>query len=299
MEWLNYHHLLYFWTVAREGSVVRAGELLSLTQPTISGQIRALERALGEKLFIRAGRGLALTEMGRTVYAYAEEIFSLGRELLDTVRGRPTGRPIRLVVGVADVLPKLVAYRLLGPALRLPEPVRLVCREDSPDQLVAELAMHRLDLVLSDTPIGPGLSVRAFNHLLGECGVSVFGAPRLAAAHRRRFPRSLDGAPMLLPLPGTAVRRSLDDWFEAQGMRPAVVGEFEDSALLKVFGQSGAGLFCAPSVLEAEVRRHYRVRRLGRIEAVRERFYAISAERRLKNPAVVAICDAARHELFG
>lgn len=299
MEWLNYHHLLYFWTIARLGSVAAASEELRLAQPTLSGQLRLLEESFGEKLFHRVGRRLVLTEAGQTVYRYADEIFSLGRELMDTVKGRPTGRPLRFVVGIADVLPKLIAYRLLQPALRLSEPLRLVCREDKVEQLLGELALHRVDLVLSDAPIGPGVNVRAFNHLLGECSVAFFGTSHLASLYRRGFPRSLEGAPMLLPVEGTTLRRSLDQWFQVVDVRPRVVGEFDDSALLKVFGQSEAGIFAAPVAIEDEVREQYGVQVIGRVEAVRERFYAISAERRLKHPAVVAVSTAAREKLFG
>jgi len=298
MEWLNYHHLLYFWTVARHGSVSAASDELRLAQPTVSGQLRMLEDALGEKLFHRVGRRMVLTDMGRTAFRYADEIFTLGRELIDVVKGRPTGRPVRLVVGVADAVSKLIAYRLLQPALQLPEPVRIVCREDRPERLLAELSVHGLDLVLSDAPVGPAIKVRAFNHLLGECGVGFFAAPGLAKRLAGRFPGSLHGAPMLLPTETTALRRALDQWFDAQGIRPQVVSEFEDSALLKVFGQQGLGVFPAPSAIDAEVRRQYGVRLVGTTTAVRERFYAISVERRLKNPAVVAICDAARETLF-
>lgn len=298
MEWLNYHHLLYFWTVARLGSVARATEELYLSQPTISAQIRALERSLGEKLFTRVGRNLALTEMGRVVFRYADEIFSLGRELKDAVKGRSGGRPVRFVVGIADVMPKLIAYRLLEPALQLAEPVRVICHEDKPDRLLAELAVHGVDLVLSDTPIGPMVKVRAFNHLLGECSVTIFGPAKSAAAYRRRFPRSLAGAPFLLPTENTSLRRSLDQWFETENIRPLVVGEFEDSALLGVFGQSGVGLFPGPTAIEAETRKQYGVQIVGRLEAVRERFYAISVERKLKHPAVVAISEVAQKKLF-
>ena len=296
MEWLNYHHLLYFWTVAREGSVARACQRLNLSQPTISGQLRALEEALGEKLFARQGRGLVLTEVGRTVYSYADEIFSLGRELMDSLRDRPTGRPLRLVVGIADVVPKLIAYRLLEPALA--EQVQVICREDKPERLLAELALYGIDLVLADAPLSPSVRIKAFSHLLGECGICFFAVPALAAAHRRRFPASLDGAPLLLPTDNTTLRRSLDQWFDAQGVHPQVVGEFEDSALLNVFGQTGAGLFAAPAAIEREVRKQYGVVVVGRVEEVRERYYAISAERRLKHPAVVAISEAAQHYLF-
>ncbi len=298
MEWLNYHHLLYFWTVAKEGTIAAACEKLNLAQPTISTQIRTLERALGEKLFRRVGRNLALTETGRLVYRYADEIFSVGRELLDTLKGRPAGSPLRFTVGVADVLPKLVAYRLLEPAFNLPEPVQLVCREGTPAELLAKLAIHELDLVLSDSPIGPDVKVRAFNHLLGECCVSIFGAKGLATAHRRRFPGSLDGAPFILPMGNTALRRSLDHWFDSEDMRPSVVGEFQDSALLKVFGQAGAGLFAAPTIIEKEVQRQYRVRLVGRLESVNERYYAISVERKVRHPAVAVIADTARNKLF-
>jgi LysR family transcriptional activator of nhaA len=298
MEWLNYHHLLYFWTAARLGSVARAAEELYLSQPTISAQIRQLEESLGEKLFARSGRHLILTEMGRTVFRYADEIFALGRELTDVVKRRSTSRPVRFVVGIADIMPKLVAYRLLKPALTLPEPVRVVCHEDKPERLLAELAIHGLDLVLADSPIGPTVKVRAFNHLLGECGVTIFGPAKNAASYRRHFPRSLDGAPFLLPTENTTLRRSLDQWFESEKIRPFVVGEFEDSALLKVFGQSGTGLFAGPSAIEPEIRQQYGVQIIGRLEAVRERFYAISVERKLKHPAVVAISDMAQRKLF-
>ncbi|OFX21908.1 MAG: LysR family transcriptional regulator [Anaeromyxobacter sp. RBG_16_69_14] len=299
MEWLNYHHLLYFWVVAKEGSIARATRELRLAQPTISGQIHRLEEVLGEKLFARKGRNLELTEIGRVVFRYAEEIFALGRELQDTLKGAPVGRPLTLVVGVADVVPKLIARRLLEPALKVSEPVHLVCREDKPDRLLAELAVHELDIVLADAPVSPSLRVRAFNHLLGECDVVFLAAPKLAATHRRGFPRSLDGAPLLLPTENTALRRSLDQWFTTHDIRPRVVGEFEDSALLKEFGQTGLGIFPAPSVIVDEVRGQYRVRLVGRLEEVRERFYAISVERKLKHPTVVAISQEAREKIFG
>jgi LysR family transcriptional activator of nhaA len=298
MAWLNYHHLLYFWTVAREGSVTRAGELLHLTQPAISAQLRTLEIALGEKLFERRGRQLALTDTGRLVYRYAEEIFSLGRELQETLAGRPTGRPHRLVVGVVDSMPKLMIYRLLEHAVQGAEPVRLVLREGTAERLLADLAIHAVDVVLSDAPIPPTVRIKGFSHLLGECGVTIFGSPALCRTHRRRFPMSLDGAPFLLPMEGTTLRRSLDGWFGTLDVRPEVVAEIEDSAVLKVFGQAGVGLFAAPTAVEREVRLQYGVRVVGRVEAIRERFYAISAERRIRHPAVLAISSAARRDLF-
>jgi LysR family transcriptional regulator, transcriptional activator of nhaA len=299
MEWLNYHHLLYFWIVAREGSLVRASAKIRLSPSTVSSQIRALENATGEKLFIRKSRGLELTDMGRVVYRYAEEIFTLGRELQNTLAGRPVDKPTSLVVGVADVLPKLVARLLLEPALRLTGPVHLICRDDKPERLFAELAVHGLDVVLSDAPVGPSARDRVFSHLLGECDVTLFASEPLAAIHRRGFPRSLDGAPFLLPTENTALRRSLDHWFAAQSIRPHVVGEFEDSALLKVFGQTGTGIFAAASVISKEVQRQYQVRPIGRLGDVRERFYAISVDRRLKHPAVVAISEEAKNKIFG
>jgi LysR family transcriptional activator of nhaA len=298
MEWLNYHHLLYFWVVAREGGLVPAGKVLRLSHPTLSAQIHSLEDQLGEKLFTKVGRKLALTEMGGVVYRYAEEIFTLGREMVDTVKGRATGKPLRLAVGVADVVPKLVVRRLLQPALGLAEPVRLVCREAPHEELLADLALHTLDIVISDAPVPAGSSIRAFHHLLGETGVSFFGTRPLAERYRRGFPRSLDGAPMLLPLESMDLRRSLNQWLDRNDIRPRVVAEFEDSALLKVFGAEGHGLFAAPTAVEAEIAAQYRVQLVGRAEDVRERYYAISIERRLKNPAVLAITSAARHELF-
>jgi LysR family transcriptional activator of nhaA len=298
MSWLNYHHLLYFWTVARAGSIVAACAQLHLTQPTISGQLRCLEETLGAKLFVRAGRNLALTDTGRLVFRYADEIFTLGRELQDTLLGRPAGRPLRLIVGIADTLPKLVAYRLIEPALGLPEPVQVVCEQGKPEQLLAQLALHTLDVVLTDGPVGAGTGIRAFSHLLGECGVSFFGTARLASVYRRGFPRSLDGAPMLLPAENTVMRRSLEQWFDATGIRPLVRGEFADPALLKIFGQNGAGVFAVRSALEEETQRQHKVRLLGRVESIRERFYAISLERKLKHPAVVAITEAARRQVF-
>jgi LysR family transcriptional activator of nhaA len=299
MEWVNYHHLLYFWAVAREGGLVAAGKVLRLTHPTLSAQIHALEEQLGEQLFTKVGRKLALTEAGHVAFRYADEIFSLGREMVDTVKGRSTGQPLRLDVGIADAVPKLVVRRLLQPALGLPQPVRLVCHENAYEKLLADLSLHALDIVISDAPLPPGSSVRAFHHLLGETGVSFFGTKPLARAYRRGFPGSLNGAPMLLPLENLTLRRSLNQWFERHAIEPRVVAEFEDGALLKVFGGDGVGIFTAPTVVEREVIRQYGVSLIGRTQQVKERFYAISGERRLKNAAVVAICDAAREKLFG
>jgi LysR family transcriptional activator of nhaA len=298
MEWLNYHHLLYFWLAAKKGGVTAAARQLRLAQPTISGQIRQLEESLGVKLFRRSGRQLELTEEGRKVYRYADEIFGLGQELMDAVRDQPVGRPLRLVVGVADVLPKLVVYQLLEPALRLPEPVQLVVREDQADRLLGELAVHAVDIVLADSPIGPNVSVRAFNHLLGESGVSFFASPKLEAKlAKKRFPQCLDGAPFLYPASHTVLRRSLDSWLDSRDVRPATVGEFDDSALIKAFGSAGAGVFVGPTAIEEDVRSQYGAVVVGRAEDLTERIYAISVERRIKHPGVVAISEAARRLL--
>ena len=293
MEWINYHHLLYFWLVAREGGLVAAGKVLHLSHPTLSAQVHSLEHQLGEKLFTKVGRKLALTDAGKVVFRYADEIFSLGRDMVDTIKGR-SGQPLRLTVGVADVVPKLVVRRLLQPALGLSEPVRLVCYEDSFENLLAGLALQTFDFVISDAPVPTGSLVRAFTHLLCESGVSFFGTKALVKAHRSAFPGSLNGAPVLLPIENLTLRRSLNQWFDLHHIKPRIVGEFEDSALLKAFGADGAGLFPAPSTIQDEVVAQYRVERLGEAKGVTERFYAISAERRLKHPGFVAISAAAR-----
>lgn len=297
MEWLNYHHLLYFWMVAKEGTVARASEVLRLAQPTLSGQIRSLEVSLGEKLFQKKGRHLELTEVGRVVYAYADDIFRLGRELMGTVKGRPTGRPLRLRVGVSDVVPKLVAYRLLEPALRMPQEVQLLCEEDKTDRLLAQLATHQLDLVITDQPIPPAARVRAFNHLLGESGVSFFAGKKLKLTGR--FPACLDGQPMLVPILGSQLRGALERFFLAHHIQPRIVAEFEDTALLKVFGERGEGVFAGATVIEKEIRSHYQVRRIGQTDDIKERFYAVAVERRLSHPAVIAISTSAKEGPFG
>lgn len=298
MDWLNYHHLLYFWMAAKEGGISRASEKLHLAQPTLSSQIQKLEKSMGTKLFDRVGRTMVLTDAGQMVYRYADEIFTLGRELNDALGGLPTRDSLRLTVGVPDVLPKLVVYQLLKPAIEIDQNVQLVCYEGKLADLLADLALHRLDVVLADAPVTPATHIRAFNHLLGESEVTVFGTSELTKQHKRDFPKSLTGARMLLPTQNTSLRRALEQWFDANDIRPQVVHEIEDSAVLKVFGQHGEGLFVAPSAIEAEICRQYGVRIVGRISDVKERFYAISVERRLKHPAVVAISDAAREQLF-
>lgn len=298
MDWLNYHHLLYFWVVAKTGSVTRASQELLLAQPTISSQLHALEESLGEKLFIKVGRRLQLTETGKLVYGYADEIFSLGRELIDVLKGRPGGRPATLVVGISDMMPKIVAYRILEPALKLPEPVHLVCHEDQPEKLLLNLAAHELDLVLTDAPAHSGIKVRVFSHLLGSSNIALFAAPAIAARYRKDFPQKLDGAPFLMPMRDSASRRTLEQWLDEHNIRPQIVGEFQDRALLNVFGQAGAGIFASPAAVEDELNKYYRVALVGRLKSATEDFYAISAERKIKHPAVAAISESARRSLF-
>ncbi len=297
-EWLNYHHLLYFWTVARRGSVVAACEELKLRQPTISAQIQALETNLGEKLFDRVGRKLVLTEMGKVVYRYAEQIFNLGSELLDVVRDRPVNNTIELVVGIADVVPKLIAYRLLEPVLGMKERIKLVCREERSDKLLGELALHNVDIVISDTSLSGGVNVRAYSHFLGECGVTFMAESKLAEKCKKNFPASLTGMPILLPTVNTSIRGQIDLWLHSHDIHPEVVGEFEDSALQNMFGKEGGGVFVVPTAIEREVRKQYEVEILGRVNAIKERFYLITVSRKIKNPAVIAICEGAKKHLF-
>ncbi|MGE0041168.1 MAG: LysR family transcriptional regulator [Vicinamibacterales bacterium] len=299
MEWLNYHHLYYFWVVARTGSVAAASRELRLTHPTISAQVHQLEDIIGEKLFRRAGRGLALTDVGQLAFRYANDIFGLGREFMDVVKRRATPRVMRLAVGVTDVLPKSVVQRLLEPALRLDGPLRLICREDrSLTDFLGELSMHALDLVLSDAPAGIGSPLKLFNHLLGDCGTTIYGAAKVAASLKRRFPRSLDGAPFLVPGVNAALRREIEQWFDGLGISPHVVAEVDDSSLLQVLAAGGLGVFAGPSVMEADARTRYGLRPVGTIPTLRQRFYAISVEQRLSHPGAVAICQNAGKEYF-
>lgn len=295
---MNYKQLRYFWAVAKTGSIVRACEQLNLTPQTISGQIGLLEQTLGVELFRRAGRRLELTETGQLALAYAEEIFQVGGELEEALRTHPGGRQILFRVGIADVVPKSIAYNLLAPAMTLPEPVRIVCREDKLERLLAELAIQRLDLVLADSPMPSEMDVKGYSHKLGECGVTFFATPKLATLHGSDFPRALHGAPMLVPGENTIIRGRLMRWFGERQIQPRIVGEFDDSALMKAFGQSGIGIFIAPSVIADEVQRQYSVKAIGQTDDVSERFYAISMERRLTHPAVVAVTEVARQALF-
>ena len=295
---INYKHLHYFWVVAKEGSIARASEKLHLTPQTISGQLSLLEKHLGVSLFSKVGRNLALTETGRLVLSYADEIFSLGGEMEEFLHQLPASLPQALRVGVVDVVPKSIAHRILAPALKMPEPVRMVCRESSLDILLSELAIHRLDLVLADRRIPSTVSTRGFSHKLGECGVSFFATDTLKKHLKGKFPQCLDRAPLLLPSSDNQLRSAIDQWLDKLRIYPRVVAEFDDSALMKVFGQEGAGIFIAPAAIEAEVESQYRVTCIGRTEEVKEHFYAISVERRVLHPVVSAIMEVARESLF-
>jgi len=299
MEWLNYHHLLYFWTVVREGSIAGAGRKLMVGRPSISAQLKSLEAFLGEPLFERRGRHLELTETGRLVHGYADDIFATGRELLEVVRGRPVGRPALLRVGVADVMAKIVTFRLLEPLVGEEPRLRVECSEEAPEALFARLALHELDLVLSDVPIAPRLDVRAKNRVLGESSTTLFARPALARRLKRRFPRSLTGEPLLMPARQSAIRHSLEEWLDEQELLPDVVGEFEDSALLKVFGSAGHGVFPAPTIVAPEIERQYQVRAFAELPSVRERFYAITPERKRNHEGVDRIVQAAARNVFG
>lgn len=298
MEWLNYHHLLYFWAVAKHGTMAKACKELNLTQPTISAQIRMLEETLGEKLFVREGRRLVLTEMGRVAFKYAEDIFLLGKDFLNTVKRQGTSHSARLTVGIADAVPKLLASQLLSTAFRNPKALHLICWEDKLERLLADLASHSLDLVIADTPASPSARVRTYNHLMGESGVTLFATPSLTAHYRRKFPQSLDGAPLLLPTSNATLRRLMDEWLFRHERYPHICGEFEDSATLKAFGQEGYGLFPGPTAVEKEICRQYRVQVVGRLDRLKQHFYAISVERRLRHPAVIALYKSARQLLF-
>ena len=298
MASLNFKHLRYFWAVARSGSIARASEQLHVTPQSISVQLRDLEQVIGAELLRRAGRGLELTETGRRILSYAEEIFSLGDELLEVARDHSMRKLLPFMVGIADSVPKSVAYRVVEPAMRIKEPVRLICREGRLTTLLADLAVHRLDIVIADRPMPAEINVRGYSHLLGESDVTIFGAPDLMKTLHGKFPASLTDAPFLMPGEGVAVRARLTQWFEDQDLHPRIVGEFDDIALLKAFGQGGAGLFAAPTAIADYVCAQYGVRTAGKIESVVEQLYAITTERRLKHPATVAMSQAAQQDLF-
>lgn len=294
---INYKHLRYFWMVAKEGGIARASERLHLTPQTISGQLSQLEEQLGETLFEKVGRQLALTEVGRLVLSYADEIFALGGELELALRNLPAERPMLFRVGVADVVAKSIASRLLAPALQLSDPVRLICKESSLDNLLGELALHRLDLVIADEPIPSGLNINGFNHSLGESGISFLATAALARPLRKTFPHSLDAVPLLIPSETNMLQSRLLQWFHSLHILPRIVGEFDDSALMKAFGQAGVGVFVVPTAIAEEVSKQYHVSCIGNTSEVREQFYAISTERRISHPAVAAITTTAREWL--
>jgi len=295
---INYKHLHYFWVVAREGGIARASERLHLTPQTISGQLGLLEDQLGTRLFNRVGRNLEISESGRLALSYADEIFSLGGELEEVIHQFPKDRPQLFRVGVADVLPKSIAHRILQPALMIPEPMRMTCREASLDDLLAELTLHRLDLVLADRPIPATVSTRGYSHKLGECSVSFLAKAELAQKLEGGFPHCLNGAPILLPGAGTQLRSAIDQWLDRKRIHPKMVAEFDDSALMKAFGKQGAGIFVAPAAIETEVMLQYEVESIGQVDEIKEEYYAISVERRVLHPVVAAIMDAAREQLF-
>ena len=298
MDWINYHHLFYFWMVAKTGTVSAAAKKLHLARPTVTAQVRELERSVGQKLLRQQGRGLVLTEFGQQIFAYAENIFSIGQELREFIKTGQPGRRQKLRVGMPDVVPKLIAFELLKPALIGAEPPRIECYEGKLTDLLADLAIHRLDLVLSDSPAPATLDVNVYNHKLGECGLSILATPSLAKKYRKGFPDSLTNAPILLPTELTVVRRSLDRWMEDRKVFPEIVAEFEDSALLKVFGQAGQGIFPVPSVIEDIVKKQYGVWLVGRIPEVLDTFYVISVEKRVQHEAAIRIMNQARNQLF-
>lgn len=295
---INFRHLYYFWVVAKEGSVTRAAERLDVAVQTISAQLALLEQSVGKALLAPHGRRLTLTEAGRVALAYADQIFLLGERLQETLAEADVGRTMRLTVGISDSLPKLIASRLLDAALQLPQRVKLVCYEDDFESLLGNLSVHKLDVVLTDRPVPSGTTLRVFSHLLGESEISLFGLPPLARRYRSKFPAGLNGAPLLLPTRGNAIRGRLDHWFELHEVRPDVVGEFDDNALLNTFGRAGVGLFPAPSALARDVKEQFGAVPVGVLTQVREQFYAISNERKIKHPAVEAILSAIHGKLF-
>lgn len=289
MEWLNYHHLRYFYVAAKEGSLARAAAKLHVSQPSISEQIRELENALGEKLFRREGRNNKLTDAGQVVFNYAEEIFTLGRELMNTVKQRPGTRTLRLNVGVADSFPKLVTNEILKPVFTMPQAVHVVCREGKMEDLLAQLASHRLDLVLSDEPAPSSTNFKVFSHTLGESSVTLCAEVKLAAHLKRNFPQSLNNAPALLPVENTALRRALETWFRAHKLKPNVVAEFDDLALMKVMAAEGRGFIAVPTVALKEAVSRYLFRSLGQATTCRLQFHAFTAERLIAHPAISLI----------
>jgi LysR family transcriptional activator of nhaA len=298
VEWLNYHHLRYFWTVARKGGVRKAAEELHVSQPSISAQLRLLEESLGQKLFRRSGRNLVLTETGQLVLNYADEIFSAGRELMNAVKQRPGKHPVRVNIGLTDAFPKLIAFQILRAAFRSEAAVHMICREGEIGPLVSHLQAHRLDIVLADEPASSALKAKTFNHRLGRSGVTFCAIPSLAAKLRRNFPQSLDGAPALLPTQNMGMRAALETWFDSKAIRPRLVGEFEDSALMEVCSTGGRGFTAVHTVVDRAALKHFGLRVIARVDECGTDFYAITAERRVKHPAAVAITEHAYSSVF-
>jgi LysR family transcriptional activator of nhaA len=299
MEFLNFHHLRYFWMVARKGGVRKAADELRVSQPSISAQLKLLEESLGEKLFRRSGRNLVLTATGQLVLSYAEEIFSAGRELINAVKQRPGSRALRLNVGMTDALSKLIAFEILKPAFDFEQPTHVICRQAELTPLVHQLQAHRLDIVLADEPASSSLKARIFNHRLGRSGVTFCAAPALALKLRRNFPRSLHGAPALLPTENMGMRAALETWFDSKGIRPRLVGEFEDATLMTVAASFGAlGFTMTPTVVSRAALKHYGLKVIANVEECGNDFYAITAERRVKHPVAAAITEHAYSRLF-
>jgi LysR family transcriptional regulator, transcriptional activator of nhaA len=299
IERVNFHHLYYFWVVAKCGSIRNASKQLMLAAPTVSRQIKELEDKLHVKLIIRSSRNFTLTEKGLHIRRYCDELFGLAREMMDGLEGHSLTRPLRLTVGVAGVIPKLVLYKILEPALHLKSPVQIICHEGNTSRLVQDLSNHTLDIVLTDSPIGPYPELRSYSHLIAESPILVCGNKAAAKKYGPNFPRSLDGAPILLPTPNCAFRSSLDTYFYESKIVPHIRGEFEDSTIIKVFGEAGLGLFFVPAIIESEVKRRFHCESIGQIDSVTARFYVVSPQRRVSNPAVTAIMDLARHSLMG
>lgn len=295
---LNYKHLKYFWVVANEGSIAKASEKLHITPQTISGQLSLLEESLGNDLFEREGRGLKLTETGRLVLSYADEIFDLGRELTDVLRGVSAVGPSEFIVSAASTLPKTIVQKIIQPGLLIQQDISLTSLEGPVEMILADLAIHKVDMVLSDTPLTGALNIKAYNHLLGESGLTFFAAKSIAEQYKKKFPASLNGAPMLLPTPQYAVRQQIDYWLNEHQIYPLIRGQFDDSALMKSFGQAGLGVFFMPTIIADEVCQNFQVEIIGQTNEVNQKFYAISAERKVKHPAVSAICENARKSLF-
>jgi LysR family transcriptional activator of nhaA len=298
MEWLNFHHLRYFWMVARKGGVRKAAEELHVSQPSISAQLRLLEESIGEKLFKRTGRTLVLSEMGELVLTYADEIFAAGRELMNAVKQRPSGRRLRLNVGMTDSISKMMGFEFLKPALHFPDPTHVVCRMAAIEVLILQLQAHRLDIVLADEPASSSLKAKTFSHRLGRSGITFCAVPAMAAKLRRNFPQSLNGAPALLPTENMGLRAVLETWFNDQGIRPGLVGEYEDSALMVFCATAGRGFTVIPTVVARAVLKHYGLRVIAKVEECGTEFYAITAERRVKHPAAMAITQHAYTSLF-